>query len=74
MNEELAKLRQGGEVGLADVFSEHRGRLERMVRFRLDQSLRGRIDPDDVLQDAYIEIARRPAIAMFGPSHAWASC
>jgi RNA polymerase sigma-70 factor (ECF subfamily) len=30
-----------------------------MVRFRLDRRLYGRIDPADVLQDAYLEVARR---------------
>ena len=59
MSDELTRLRQDGEAGLAEVFSEHRDRLERMVRFRLDQRLRGRIDADDILQDAYIRISRR---------------
>jgi RNA polymerase sigma-70 factor (ECF subfamily) len=59
MSDELKQLLDGGEAALADAFSEHRDRLGRMVKFRLDRRLRGRIDPDDVLQDAYIEIARR---------------
>ena len=29
-----------------------------MVAFRLDHRLQGRIDPSDVLQDAYIEASR----------------
>ncbi len=30
-----------------------------MVRFRMDHRLSGRVDPDDILQEAYLEIARR---------------
>ena len=30
-----------------------------MIDFRLDQRLRGRVDAADVLQDAYLEVARR---------------
>ena len=75
MNAELAQLRQAGGAGLADVFSDHRGRLRRMVRFRLDRRLRGRIDPDDVLQEAYIEISRRLQDYLDAPNvsfHVWA--
>jgi RNA polymerase sigma-70 factor (ECF subfamily) len=35
-----------------------RDRLRRMVDLRLDQRLRGRVDPSDVLQDAYLEAWR----------------
>ena len=31
----------------------------RMIRLRLDRRLQGRIDPSDVLQDAYLDYARR---------------
>ena len=33
----------------------HRDRLRRMVALRLDQRLRGRIDPSDVIQEAFLE-------------------
>lgn len=52
-------IEQGEVAALIEVFSSHRDRLKRMVKLRLDHRLRGRIDPSDVLQDAYIEIARR---------------
>jgi RNA polymerase sigma-70 factor, ECF subfamily len=32
-----------------------RPRLRRMIAFRLDHRLQGRVDPSDVLQDAYLE-------------------
>ncbi len=53
------RLIDGGVVALAELFSEHRARLERIVEFRLDPRIRSRFDPADVLQEAYLEIARR---------------
>lgn len=55
----LQKLTDGGAPAVAELFSEFQPRLERMVEFRLDGRLRGRVDPADILQEAYIEIARR---------------
>jgi RNA polymerase sigma-70 factor (ECF subfamily) len=50
----------GGDCGaLAELFQRHRDRLERMVRLRLDRRLQGRLDPADVLQEAYLDVARR---------------
>jgi RNA polymerase sigma-70 factor, ECF subfamily len=39
--------------------SAHRDRLRRMVALRLDHRLRGRIDPSDVIQEAYLEATER---------------
>ena len=58
-NTELQQLVDGGEAGLAVVFSRYQARLERMVEFRMDHRLRGRVDPGDVMQESYIEISRR---------------
>ena len=33
-----------------------------MVKLRMDRRLQGRIDPSDVLQDAYLDIARRTGV------------
>ena len=54
-----ARLRQGDEQALAEVFSLHRERLRRMVGFRLHSRLRGRVGPDDVLQEGYLAAAQR---------------
>lgn len=59
MDDVLQRLNEGGEEALAEIFSEFRPRLERMVEFRLDARLRERVDAADVAQEAYIEIARR---------------
>jgi RNA polymerase sigma-70 factor, ECF subfamily len=58
--DELADRLKGGDLeALATLFSQHRERLWRMVNFRMDQRLLGRIDPDDVLQEAYLAAAGR---------------
>jgi RNA polymerase sigma-70 factor, ECF subfamily len=41
--------------------SSHRDRLRRMVALRLDHRLRGRIDPSDVIQEAFLEATGRRA-------------
>jgi RNA polymerase sigma-70 factor (ECF subfamily) len=57
--EELGRVRGGDRQALAEAFSRHRVRLGRIVRFRLDRRLQGRVDPDDVLQEAYLAAADR---------------
>jgi RNA polymerase sigma-70 factor (ECF subfamily) len=47
----------GGDWGTE--LGRYRRRLRRMVELRLDRRLRGRIDPSDVVQEAYLEAARR---------------
>jgi RNA polymerase sigma-70 factor, ECF subfamily len=39
--------------------SSHRARLRRMVALRLDHRLRGRVDPSDVIQEAFLEATER---------------
>ena len=56
---QLNDLRDRGEVAVAELFQKHSAQLERMVSFRLDRRLYGRIDPADVLQEAYVEVAKR---------------
>lgn len=53
------RLKSGDKQALAGLFALHRERLWSMVDFRLDPRLQGRIDPDDVLQDAYVAAAQR---------------
>jgi RNA polymerase sigma-70 factor, ECF subfamily len=55
----LVRLERGDEWALTELFTRHRERLRRMIRLRLDRRLQGRIDSSDVLQDAYLEVARR---------------
>jgi RNA polymerase sigma-70 factor (ECF subfamily) len=46
----------GDESALAVLFERHRDRLERMVRLRMDRRLQGRVDPTDVVQEAYLAL------------------
>jgi RNA polymerase sigma-70 factor, ECF subfamily len=48
--------RNGDEAALADLVDRHRDRLERMVRLRMDRRLQGRVDPADIVQDAYLAL------------------
>jgi RNA polymerase sigma-70 factor (ECF subfamily) len=68
----LDRIQQGDQGALGDLFSEYRDRLRRMVEFRLDTRLRGRVSPSDVLQEAYIDTLKRfqhyhsdPAVPFF---------
>jgi RNA polymerase sigma-70 factor (ECF subfamily) len=55
----VARLRGGHEPALAELFSLYRERLKRMVEFRMDRRLQGRVDPSDVLQEAYLDARQR---------------
>lgn len=50
---------RGDNDALAELFWRYRPRLWRMVNFRLHPRLKGRIDPDDVLQDAWMNAVKR---------------
>lgn len=55
----LGRARNGDQQALAELFAHYRPRLRQMVRLRLDRRLQGRIDPSDVLQEAFVDICRR---------------
>jgi RNA polymerase sigma-70 factor (ECF subfamily) len=58
-SDDRAILAQGGQKALADLLAIHQEKLERIIAFRLAPVLRSRVDPADVLQEAYFEISRR---------------
>ncbi len=55
----LRRICAGEQRALGELFSAHRERLRRMVQLRLDRRLYGRIDPSDVIQEAYLDASRR---------------
>ena len=58
--EELDRsLRDGDLQALAEVFSRERDRLWQIIHFRLAEPLRGRLGPDDVLQEALLAASQR---------------
>jgi RNA polymerase sigma-70 factor (ECF subfamily) len=53
------RLRSGDAEALAELFSLERERLWRVIHFRLAEPLRGRLEPDDVLQEAFLAASQR---------------
>jgi RNA polymerase sigma-70 factor (ECF subfamily) len=64
----LHRAEQGDKEALGQLFGLHQDRLRRMVLLRLDRRLQGRIDPSDVLQEAYLEFSRALADYLANPS------
>jgi RNA polymerase sigma-70 factor (ECF subfamily) len=59
LREQLRRAAAGDECSWRRLLSNHHDRLRRMVAVRLDPRLQGRLDPSDVLQEAYLEASRR---------------
>ena len=60
----LALAIAGDKPALVALFDQYRRRLRQMVRLRLDRRLQGRVDPSDVLQEAFMDAAQQlPAYA-----------
>ena len=56
----LVKQAASGDANACDqLFSRFHKRLQRMVRLRLNRRLQGRVDAEDILQDAYLEASKR---------------
>jgi RNA polymerase sigma-70 factor (ECF subfamily) len=64
----LQRARAGDEPALAELFARYRDRLRKMVRLRLDRRVYGRLDASDVLQEVYLDVARRFPEYAAGPS------
>jgi RNA polymerase sigma-70 factor (ECF subfamily) len=70
----LRRARAGDEAALGELFAYYRDRLRKMVRLRLDHRVARRLDPSDVLQEAYLDLARRfpeYAAAPVVPFYVW---
>src|SRR5947209_9917178 len=68
----LRRAAGGDEGSWGALLTRHADRLRRLIAFRLDQRLQGRIDADDVLQETYLEAwehladyLREPAMPFF---------
>lgn len=57
--EQLERARKGDAAAVGVLLEGHRDRLRRVVTLRLDRRLRGRVDENDVLQDAFLEAINR---------------
>src|SRR5262249_50986182 len=58
-DEPYAPARAGDRDALSKLFALHQPRLVRMVELRLDARLRRRLDPTDVVQEAWLEVVER---------------
>jgi RNA polymerase sigma-70 factor (ECF subfamily) len=67
-NELLRQAAEGDARQWGALLTRHDKRLRRMVALRLDQSLQGRIDPSDVLQEAHLEAWTRLAEYLRNPT------
>ena len=55
----LQQVRAGESHAFDRLFAVHQPHLRRFVELRLDSRLRPRLDPADVVQEAYLEAVRR---------------
>jgi RNA polymerase sigma-70 factor (ECF subfamily) len=55
----LPRAGNGDEAALTQLFSLYRKRLKQMIRLRLNRQLQGRVDDSDILQETYLEAAKR---------------
>lgn len=55
----VARMREGKPLALAELFELFQDRLLRLIDVRINPHLRARIDPDDILQEAYVDAAQR---------------
>jgi RNA polymerase sigma-70 factor (ECF subfamily) len=55
----LARLKEGDQGALAELFSQYQAALRRMIDIRLDPRLNGRVSPSDVLQETYLDALQR---------------
>ena len=49
----------GDGIALNELFAMHRAYLRRVIELRLENDLRSRVDPSDVIQETLLEAARR---------------
>lgn len=71
-NRLLRQAAEGDAASWGAVLTRHEARLRRMVAFRLDPRLQGRVDPEDVVQEVNLAASEqlagylaRPAMALF---------
>ncbi len=63
----IERVRAGDSVAIQEIFSRHRDRLQRMVDLRLDSRLQGRINPSEVLHEAYQDVVKGMADYLHSP-------
>ncbi len=69
-SEIIELLRRGDQQVLVDLWDQHRERLLRLVKLRMDRRMQGRVDSSDVLQEAFVDFAARAEEYAKDPSDA----
>jgi RNA polymerase sigma-70 factor (ECF subfamily) len=64
----LELVRSGRREALGELFELHRERLWRMLHLRMDPRIGGRVSLDDVLQEAFFDVAARIGEHLESPS------
>jgi RNA polymerase sigma-70 factor (ECF subfamily) len=59
ISEFLHRAAAGDQEALRELFGRYRDRLKRMVRLRLSRRLQGRVDDSDIIQESFLEVAKR---------------
>lgn len=57
----LGKAARGDQSAIRKLLAPHRGRLRRMVALRLDSGVAARVDASDIVQEAFMDAARKLA-------------
>lgn len=55
----VARLQAGDDAALAELFALYHDRLKRIVNFRMDKRIAGRVSDSDVIQESYISATKR---------------
>src|SRR5262249_45140923 len=63
----MARLRGGDEQAAREVFQRFADRLINLARSRLDARIRQKVDPEEVIQSAFLSFFQRHAQAQFAP-------
>jgi len=53
------RLKQGDGTAFGELFTLHRQRIWQIIHFRLSEKIRARVDPDDVVQEVFLEAEKR---------------
>ncbi|MHB8865323.1 MAG: sigma-70 family RNA polymerase sigma factor [Pirellulaceae bacterium] len=65
--EDLSRVHAGDQRTWEAVWEENRDRLRRFVQIRMHRRLAGRVDPSDIIQEAYLEASRTLASYLQDP-------
>ena len=58
-NQLVVQAIEGDQEALANLFSLYKKQLRAMIAFRLDRNLKGRVAPSDILQEAFMDLAKK---------------